>query len=98
MLKRNLWNPFYIWNIKHIFVFLDDLANVTISSNAPLVNDQITWQLINPETQRKFVIPTFAKDAKNTASSIPLVDMNKDNDEAEDMYARKDMYVLYFEE
>ena len=81
-----------------LYVFLDDLANVTISSNAPLVNDQITWQLIKTDTQRKSLIPTFAKDAKNAASSKPLINIHKNNDEAEDMYAPKDMYVLYFEE
>ena len=86
----------------------DDLANMTISSSAPLVNDQITWQSTNKETrQRKSLIPlatkttTYAKDAeKMSASSKPLLNVirNHDDESAEDIYTPKNMYVLYYEE
>ena len=80
---------------------------MTISSSAPLVDEQITWHLRkNKKKQSKSSIPKiknkFVNDAKNVSASSAksLVNEHKniDNDESEDIYAPKDMYVLYYGE
>ena len=81
---------------------------MTISSSAPLVDEQITWHLKmkNKKKQPKSNIPNkknkLVSDAKDNSvsSTKPLVNerRNNDNEESEDTYAPKDMYVLYYEE
>ena len=82
---------------------------MTISSSAPLVDEQITWHLSKKKNKKKLPkssIPNkrnkFVSDAKNHSASSKkqLVNENRNNgnDESEDIYAPKDMYVLYYEE
>ena len=60
----------------------------------------------NKKKQPKSNIPSkknkFVSDGKNNSvsSTKPLVNehRNNDNEESEDIYAPKDMYVLYYEE
>ena len=81
------------------FTFLDNIADVTISSNAPLVDDdQVTWQFMKTEKQRKPASSVVPEDAENINSTKPLVNIHKNIDDTEDSYGTKDMYVLYFDE
>ena len=88
---------------------LEDLANMTISSSAPLVDEHVTWHLSKKKIKKKqpkSSIPNkknkFVSDAKNNSASsekhLVNENINNGNDESEDIYAPKDMYVLYYEE
>ena len=82
-----------------IFIFLDNIADVTISSNAPLVaDDQVTWQFMKTEKQREPASSVVLEDAENINSTKPMVNIHKNIDDTEDSYGTKDMYVLYFDE